>query len=187
MRRDYLNIFDAVFRRVFSPTLTHNEPDACLSLSSSRDSALFITRFINLNANWFHEGLSMWGPNSCLTPLIVSVCVLCTCWCPEWHGLTARASPACLSAWSVALIRLEGFQPRKQEQLWGKKKEEKYGKKMEAVKRWESQQRGVYKVCEGERKKKDTVADVVHNSSWKSVWGRVVKGGGAVKWSAPGC
>lgn len=29
---------------------------ACLSLCRSRDSPLFITRFINLNANWFLQG-----------------------------------------------------------------------------------------------------------------------------------
>lgn len=79
----------------------HNQLSACLSAFCRRDSALFITRFINLNANWFCEGLSDWGPS--LPPLIVClrvcvyVCVLCTCWKLEWHVLTEQPLlPVCL-------------------------------------------------------------------------------------------
>lgn len=141
MRADYLNIFDALFSRIFFLMPTHNEPDACLSLSRSRDSALFITRFINLNANWFYKGLSAWGP----TPVsprwlsvrarVTRVRVLCTCWSSEWHVLTARASPACLSAWSAAPIRFEGSQPGETSDEEAEKRKKK--KWRPAKRRWE--------------------------------------------------
>lgn len=98
MRRGYLNVFDALFSR-FSWCPFTISSHACLSLSCSRDSTLFITRFVNLNANWFCKGLSVWGPTPVLPHRLSAcarVCVLCTCWIPEWHVLTVQAS-SCLS------------------------------------------------------------------------------------------
>lgn len=83
----------------------HNQLSACLSAFCRRDSALFITRFINLNANWFCKGLSDWGPSPVFPHW------LCVCFVhlldPGVTHPDRTASPACLSASSVALIWFE--------------------------------------------------------------------------------
>lgn len=76
----------------------HNQPTACLLVVCGSDSTLFITRFINLNANWFCEGLSDGGPSLVFSHWLY-VCI-CSCVCApagSWSDASWRKSLSCLS------------------------------------------------------------------------------------------
>lgn len=109
----------------------HNKPDACLSAFCGRDSPLFITCFINLNANWFCKGLSDWGPTPVLSRWLCVCACVCVCFVhlldPGVTRPDSAASPACLSASSVALIRFECCEPERQV-LHQKKKRKRQNK-----------------------------------------------------------
>lgn len=78
---------------------TISSPPVCRAFSCWRDSALFITRFINLNANWFCEGglSERWGPSPVFSHwLCVSVCFVHLL-DPAVTRPDRTASPACLS------------------------------------------------------------------------------------------